>query len=78
MNSSDRYRRYAKLIKIFNGIDPDDVGDILRADGGQLLGCPGQPRFIRRIEVKPPDDRMDRYRRYGPLDMLERIDDAGM
>ena len=29
MNSSDQYRRYAKRIKIFNGIDPDDVGDIL-------------------------------------------------
>ena len=29
MSNSDQNRRYAKRIKIFNGIDPDDVGDIL-------------------------------------------------
>ncbi len=52
--------------------------DIFRADGGQLLGCSGQPRFIRLKEVKAPDHRMYRNRRYGPLDMLERIDDACM
>lgn len=29
MSSTDRYKRYAKRIRIFNGVDPDDVADIL-------------------------------------------------